>query len=73
MLLYSLIGESAMILFIMNYPPTQELFDFVQLQEGDWILLLLLATTGFVSSEIIKLLTRKKVSRKGGTVGGDAI
>jgi Ca2+-transporting ATPase len=63
MLLYSLIGESVVILFIMNYPPMQDLFDFVPLQLGDWILLLLLATTGFVYSEIIKLLTRKKVRR----------
>ena len=39
MLLYSLIGESVVILFIMNYPPMQELFDFVPLQLGDWILL----------------------------------
>ena len=31
MLLYSLIGESVVILFIMNYPPMQELFDFVPL------------------------------------------
>ncbi|MFZ0554840.1 MAG: cation-translocating P-type ATPase C-terminal domain-containing protein, partial [Nitrososphaeraceae archaeon] len=68
MLLYSLIGESVVILFIMNYPPMQELFDFVPLQLGDWILLLLLATTGLMYSEIIKLLTRKKVRRKEGTV-----
>jgi Ca2+-transporting ATPase len=69
MLLYSLIGESVVILFIMNYPPMQELFDFVPLQLGDWILLLLLATTGFVYSEIIKLLTRKKVRWKEDTGG----
>ena len=60
MLLYSLIGESAATLFIMSYPPMQELFDLVPLQVGDWILLLVLATTGFVYSEIIKLLTRKR-------------
>jgi P-type Ca2+ transporter type 2C len=59
-LLYSLIGESAASLFIMNYPQMQELFHFVPLQAGDWILLLVLATTGFVYSEIIKLLTRKR-------------
>ena len=52
----------------MNYPPMQELFDFVPLQLGDWILLLLLATTGLMYSEIIKLLTRKKVRWKEGTV-----
>lgn len=68
MLLYSLIGESVVILFIMNYPPIQELFDFVPLQLGDWILLLLLATTGLMYSEILKLLTRKKVRRKKGRV-----
>jgi P-type Ca2+ transporter type 2C len=68
MLLYSLIGESVVILFIMNYSPMQELFDFVPLQLADWILLLLLATTGFVYSEIIKLLTRKMLRRKEGTV-----
>lgn len=68
MLLYSLIGESVVILFIMNYPPMQGLFDFVPLQLGDWILLLLLATTGFVYSEIVKLLTRKKVRWKEGTL-----
>ena len=60
MLLYSLLGESAATLFIMSYPPMQELFDLVPLQVGDWILLLVLATTGFVYSEIIKLLTRKR-------------
>jgi P-type Ca2+ transporter type 2C len=55
-----LIGESAATLLIMNYPPMQELFDFVPLQVGDWILLSVLSTTGFVYSEIIKLLTRKR-------------
>ena len=54
MLLYSLLGEISAILFIMNYPPVQGLFDLVSLQLGDWILLLLLATTGFVYSEVTK-------------------
>ena len=59
-LLYSLLGESFAIVFIMNYPIMQRLFDFVSLQAEDWILLLLLATTGFVYSEIIKLMKRSK-------------
>jgi hypothetical protein len=44
----------------MNYPVMQRLFDFVSLQAADWILLLLLATTGFVYSEIIKFIDSKK-------------
>lgn len=59
-LLYSLLGESLVIVFIMNYPVMQRLFDFVSLQAADWILLLLLATTGFVYSEIIKFIASKK-------------
>ncbi|HSA73183.1 MAG TPA: cation-translocating P-type ATPase [Nitrososphaeraceae archaeon] len=59
-LLYSLLGESSAIVFIMNYPLMQTLFDFVSLQAADWILLLLLATTGFVYSEIIKFIASKK-------------
>ncbi|MGB5089419.1 MAG: cation-translocating P-type ATPase [Nitrososphaeraceae archaeon] len=59
-LLYSLLGESLAIVFIMNYPAMQGLFDFVSLEAADWTLLLLLATTGFVYSEIIKLITSRK-------------
>jgi Ca2+-transporting ATPase len=59
-LLYSLLGESSAIVFIMNYPVMQRLFDFVSLQAADWILLLLLATSGFVYSEIIKFIASKK-------------
>ena len=59
-LLYSLLGESFAILFIMNYPVMQGLFDFVSLDLADWMLLLLLATTGFVYSEIIKFIASRK-------------
>jgi P-type Ca2+ transporter type 2C len=59
-LLYSLLGESLAIVFIMNYPAMQGLFDFVSLEAADWILLLLLATTGFVYSEIIKLIASRR-------------
>jgi hypothetical protein len=44
----------------MNIPVLQELFDFVYLGATDWMLLLLLATTGFVYSEIIKFIASKK-------------
>jgi Ca2+-transporting ATPase len=59
-LLYSLLGESFAILFIMNYPPVQTLFDFVPLQLDDWIIVSILATFGFLYSEIIKLMKRTK-------------
>jgi Ca2+-transporting ATPase len=59
-LIYSLLGESLAVVFIMNFPVMQGLFDFVPLEATDWILLLLLATTGFVYSEIIKLVASKK-------------
>ncbi|MGE5683766.1 MAG: cation-translocating P-type ATPase [Nitrososphaerota archaeon] len=59
-LLYSLLGESFAVAFIMNYPVMQRLFDFVSLQAADWILLLLLATAGFVYSEIIKFIDSMK-------------
>ena len=61
-LLYSLLGESSAILFIMNYPVLQGLFDFVPLEAVDWMLLLLLAITGFVYSEIIKFIAYRKKS-----------
>lgn len=59
-LLYSLLGESMAVIFLMNIPVLQELFDFVYLGATDWMLLLLLATTGFVYSEIIKFIASKK-------------
>lgn len=59
-LLYSLLGETSAILFIMNYPVTQGLFDFVPLEAVDWMLLLLLAITGFFYSEIIKFIAFRK-------------
>lgn len=48
----------------MNYPLMQGLFDFVSLELTDWTLLLLLATTGFVYSEIIKFIAswKRKIS-----------
>lgn len=59
-LLYSMLGESMAVLFFMNIPVLQELFDFVYLGATDWMLLLSLATTGFIYSETIKFITSKK-------------
>lgn len=59
LLIFSLIGESLVILFIMNYPVMQEIFDLVSLGAVDWIIMLSLATIGFVYSEIIKLVSKK--------------
>lgn len=59
LLIFSLIGESLVISFIMNYPVMQEIFDLVSLGAVDWIIMLSLATTGFVYSEIIKLVSKK--------------
>lgn len=58
LLVLSLIGESMLVLLIMNYSPAQEIFDVVPLEPADWILMLSLATTGFICSETIKLVNR---------------
>jgi len=44
----------------VNYPLMQEIFDLVPLAFSDWIIVLLLATTGFIYSEIIKLFNKNK-------------
>jgi Ca2+-transporting ATPase len=56
-LVYSLIGETFAMLFIMNYPAMQEVFELVPLRISDWILMLLLSTTGFIFSEVVKIIT----------------
>lgn len=69
LLIYSLIGESTVILLIMNHPVLQEVFELVSLDMADWTIMLLLATTGFVFSEIVKLIARinlKKLNEKRG-------
>jgi Ca2+-transporting ATPase len=60
LLIYSLLGEISLIIFIVNYPLMQEIFDLVPLAFSDWIIVLLLATTGFIYSEIIKLFNKDK-------------
>lgn len=58
LLTYSLIGELALITFIMNSPFMQEIFDLVPLDFSDWILLLSLSTIGFAYSEIVKIVPK---------------
>lgn len=57
LLVFALVGESAVILVIMNYPPLQYLFDLTPLQFSEWLLILGLAATGFVYSEGIKFIS----------------
>ncbi|MGZ5550836.1 MAG: cation-translocating P-type ATPase [Nitrososphaeraceae archaeon] len=59
-LIYSLLGEIFLIIFSMNYPLMQEIFDLVPLAFSDWIIVLLLATTGLIYSETIKLINKDK-------------
>ncbi|HZL24330.1 MAG TPA: cation-translocating P-type ATPase C-terminal domain-containing protein, partial [Nitrososphaeraceae archaeon] len=60
LLIYSLLGEISLIIFIMNYPPLQEIFDLVPLVFSDWIIVILLGTTGLIYSETIKLINKDK-------------
>jgi Ca2+-transporting ATPase len=62
-MVYSLLGETSAILFIMNFPTMQVLFDFVPLEATDWALILSLALIGFVYSEIVKFFTYKRGRR----------
>ncbi len=57
LLVFSLVGESAVILVIMNYPPLQYVFDLTPLQFSEWLLILGLAATGFVYSEGVKFIS----------------
>lgn len=57
LLVFALVGESAVILVIMNYPPLQYLFDLTPLQFSEWLLVLGLAATGFVYSEGVKFIS----------------
>jgi Ca2+-transporting ATPase len=61
LLIYSLLGETSLIIFIMNYPPIQEIFELVPLTIADWIIVILLSTTGFVYSETIKMFNKDKI------------
>jgi Ca2+-transporting ATPase len=58
LLTYSLIGELSLIIFIMNFPIMQEIFDLVPLGVSDWILLLSLSCIGFAYSEITKIMPK---------------
>ncbi|MEM3083643.1 MAG: cation-translocating P-type ATPase [Nitrososphaerales archaeon] len=60
LLLYSLIGESLVILFIMNHAALMEIFGLIALGMSDWILIMILAPTTFLYSEIVKAIARKR-------------
>ncbi len=59
LLTLSLIIESCVILAIMNYAPAREVFGLVPLDVAEWAVMLLLATSGFAYSELVKIKTRK--------------
>ena len=65
LLVYSLLGEASLIIFIINYPPIREIFDLVPLEIADWIIVIVLSTTGFAYSEIIKLFNKDKINKIG--------
>jgi hypothetical protein len=49
-----------LIIFFINYPPIQEIFELVPFSFSDWIIVIVLATTGLIYSETIKLLNKDK-------------
>jgi Ca2+-transporting ATPase len=57
LLIFALVGESAAVLVIMNYPPLQQMFDLTPLQLSEWGLILGLGATGFVYSEAMKFIS----------------
>jgi Ca2+-transporting ATPase len=59
-MVYSLAGESAAVLLIMNHPAAQALFGLAPLATADWILLLAFAATGFAYTEAVKWIRRRK-------------
>ena len=63
-LVYSLIGESLLVLLIMNYPPLMGIFDFITLELTDWLLILLLAPLTFIYSEVLKAIHRRRSMHK---------
>jgi Ca2+-transporting ATPase len=65
LLVYSLLGEASLIIFIINYPPIQEIFELAPLEIADWIIVIVLSTTGFAYSEIIKLFNKDKINKIG--------
>ena len=59
-LAYSLIGESLLVVLIMNHPYLMDVFDLVAITPLDWIMLLTLSTATFVYAEILKMVIRKQ-------------
>ncbi len=63
-LVYSLVGESLLVLLIMNYPELMGIFDFVTLELTDWLLILILAPITFIYSEVLKAFLRRGSKHK---------
>ncbi len=59
-LLFSIAGESAMVVVIMTVPAFQSIFSLVPLQAADWALILVLATLGFVYAEATKAVIAQR-------------
>jgi Ca2+-transporting ATPase len=63
LLTYSLIVQVPAILLIMSYSPTQEIFGLAPLDAAEWAVMLALAASGFVYSEIVKAVSKKDISK----------
>ena len=64
LLIYSIVFQSLLTILMVNYTYTQEIFELVPLDIMDWIIVLLLSTTGFIYSETIKLIFNRKSQNK---------
>lgn len=64
LLTYSLAIEAFVILLIMNYSPMQDVFGLVPLDATEWAMMLVLATSGFVYSEIAKVSKKESTAAK---------
>jgi Ca2+-transporting ATPase len=60
MLLLSMLGESAVVTAIMTIPSLQNLFSLVPLAPAEWLLVIGIATTGFVYTEATKAVISLK-------------
>ncbi len=59
-MVYALLGQSFLMIFIMNHPFLMEIFGLVSIDLIDWVLIFLLAPLTFVYSEVLKARIRRK-------------
>jgi Ca2+-transporting ATPase len=64
-LLLSMLAESAVLITIMTQPALQSIFSLAPLEAYDWVVLVLLSTSGFAYTEITKVVLGLRHSRKG--------